>query len=235
MAKTAKAAQIIKKKRWVPIISPKVFNSQPLGETHISEYEEAIGKEITVSLMILTGDPQKQTVSLSFKMVGTSNNAIITQPVAYKIAPVAVRKMMRRGKEKVEDSFILTTQDNIKVIAKPILVTKSRAKGAVLTNLRRTLRANLAKIVASNTFETNMVELVMHRLQKTLSDSLRKIYPLSTCELRVFSIVKHTKNGQKTAEVQQPEQKTEPVKPEEKTEEKTEVQAPAEPAAAQAQ
>lgn len=193
MAKTAKAATVIKKKRWVNILAPKLFNEQIIGETYISDVSEALGKAVSISLMALTGDPQRQTIALSFTMTGTNNNTLVTQPVGYRIVPAAVRKTMRRGKEKIEDSFELTTQDNTQVIIKPLLMTKNRTTGAVLTNLRKTAKANLTKMVNGTTFENLLLELVNHRLQRTLSDSLKKIYPLSTCEIKYFSRVQQTK------------------------------------------
>lgn len=193
MAKTAKAATLIKKKRWVNIIAPKIFNEQIIGETYISDVSEALGKDVSVSLMALTGDPQRQTITLFFTMVGTNNNALLTQPIGYKIVPAAVRKTMRRGKEKIEDSYELITQDGVHVIIKPLLLTKNRTTGAVLANLRKTAKINLTKMVTVTTFENLLLELVNHRLQRTLSDSLKKIYPLSTCEIKYFSRVKQTK------------------------------------------
>lgn len=195
MATSAKALQQIKKKKWVQVFAPKILNEAFLGETFISEYEEAVGKEISVSLMTLTGEPQKQTVVLSFKMIGAKNNAITTDVIGFRIVPAAVRKTMRRGKEKIEDSFKLTTQDNVRVLIKPLLVTKGRTKSSVLANLRRTARAQVAKVVAATKFENLIYDLVTQKFQRSLSDMLRKIYPLSTCEVKYFSIVKDNKKG----------------------------------------
>ena len=200
MVQSTKAQQQIKKKKWVPIVGPKVFNQEFIGETYISEFSEAVGREVSVSLMALSGDPQKQNVVLSFKMIGSNNNAITTDALGYRLTPSAIRKTMRRGKEKIEDSFAATTQDNVKVLIKPVLVTKGRATGAVTVNLRRTMKVQIAKMLSSATFDTVLLDLVNQRFQRALSDSLRKIYPLSVCEIKFFSIVKETKEHAHKAE-----------------------------------
>lgn len=183
-------AAVIKKKRWVVILAPKIFNEQPIGETYISEFSEAQGRDASVSLTAITGDPQKQNIVLSFTMNGNTANAITTVSTGYRLTPAAVRKTMRRSKSKIEDSFKLTTSDNIPTIIKPVLVTKNRTNGAVLRNLRRTLKAYLTKKVTTTTFENMLLDLVMHKLQRELQDTLKKVYPLSTCEIKYFARVK---------------------------------------------
>ena len=189
MVTKAKAA-IIKKKRWATIIAPKIFDEQPLGETYVSEFSEALGKDISVSLTTITGDPQKQNIILTFTMTGKTQQAITTTPIGYRLTPAAARKTMKRAKSKVEESFKLTTSDNKAIIIKPLLVTKNRTKGAVLRNLRRTLKAQVTKKVTTTTLENILLDLVTHKLQKELHDVLKKIYPLSTCEIRCFTLVK---------------------------------------------
>jgi|SRR3989344_180095 len=195
MAQSPKAAQQVKKKKWVQILAPKSFDNAFIGETYISEFSEAIGREVSVSLMALSGDPQKQNTILSFKMASHNNAAIITEIIGYRISPSAVRKTMRRGKEKVEDSFEAVTQDNIKVAIKPLLVTKGRATGGVLTNLRKHLHAYLVKVLSATTFENVLIDLMSQKFQRSMSDVLRKVYPLSVCEIKIFSIVKNTKDA----------------------------------------
>jgi len=58
MAKGA-VKTVIKKKKWVPIQAPKLFNEQIIGESLVGEAQELVGRRATVSLMTLTGDPQK--------------------------------------------------------------------------------------------------------------------------------------------------------------------------------
>jgi len=194
MATSAKVLQQVKKK-WVQIYAPSSLHDVFLGETYVGDFNDAVGKDITVSLMTLTGEPQKQNIMISFRMTGVRNNTIVTETIGYKMIPSAVRKTMRRGKEKIEDSFNLSTQDNVKVLVKPLFVTKGRTSNSVLANLRRTARVQIAKTVSSSKFESLIYDLITQKFQKTLGDVLRKIYPLSTCEIKYFSAVKKTNDG----------------------------------------
>ena len=78
MAKPAAKAVIAKKKIWVPIKATKLFSEQVLGESFVEAPEQLMGRVASVSLMILTGDPQKQTVSVSFKVTGVTKEGVTT-------------------------------------------------------------------------------------------------------------------------------------------------------------
>ena len=93
MVKAPAKAVIIKKKRWVAIIAPKLFNDQLLGESFVEEPANLVGRCVSVSLMVLTGDPQKQNVSVSFKIVGVQNDMVTTELTGYRLLPAAAKNM----------------------------------------------------------------------------------------------------------------------------------------------
>ncbi len=193
---SSKAALLVKKKVWVPIIAPELFTNQQIGETYLEEPSQGVGRQVKVSLMVLTGDPQRQNVAISFKIHKAENNQLFTQTIGYSIVPAAVRKMMRRGRERVDDSFVVKTQDDVAVRVKPVLITRGRAKGGVLIDLRQQLRLNVARAMAKLKFIDFIKDMVLHKFQRELQDSLRKIYPLQICELRDAHIETNAKGLQ---------------------------------------
>jgi ribosomal protein S3AE len=213
--KTSKAAVLVKKKSWLPIIAPGLFNNQPIGEMYIDDEADPAKRRVTVSLMVLTGDPQRQNVHISLDVTKKENNQILTTTTGYSIAPAAVRKMMRRARERVDDSFVAKTKDDIAVRIKPVLITRGRAQGGVMRDVRSQMRAFIVRGVATMTFVDFIRELVAHKFQRQLQDALRKIYPLQTCELRDVHIETSEKRL-KNILIAPPL----PVKPAEKVEEK---------------
>ncbi len=182
--KQSKAAVIVKKKVWLPIIAPALFNNQQIGEMYLDEPQHALGRRVTVSMMVLAGDPQRQNIHISFEITKTENNQLLTKLVGYSIIPVAVRKMMRRGRERIDDSFAAKTQDSIALRVKPVLITRARTKGSVLAHLRRQLRTTIVHTLAKTTFIDFIKDIVAHKFQRELHSVLTKIYPLQICELR---------------------------------------------------
>jgi len=183
MAKPA-VKQTTAKKAWVPILAPKLFNEQHIGEIFIAEPDSAIGRMVTVSMMTLTGDPQRQQINLGFKIIGKSSNGLTTELLSYRYSPASTRRFVRRGRSKLEDSFAAVTQDGKKIRIKPMVVARGKAQGGVSAALQKHAREFFILHLSKMKLDQFWSEVVSHNIQKGLGDSLRKIYPLSACEIR---------------------------------------------------
>ena len=180
-----KAASLtIKKKYWFPIVAPQELGGEKIGESYLGDPQEGVGRTLSVSVLTVTGDPSKQSLHLDFKITSVDKNMLRTEVTGFNIITSAARKMMRRGKEKIEDSFVVNTKDNQHVRVKPILITKNKTTSAVLQNLRHHMRAHIIKLVGDLTYLEFVNNLITHRVQKQLQDILRKVYPLTVCEIR---------------------------------------------------
>lgn len=181
-AKTA--AVVVKKKQWVPIVAPALFNNVLVGETYVEVPQSAVGTTLDVSVMVLTGEPQKQNVSVTLKITGLQQNQLVTEIAGYRLSTAAGRKMMRRNREKIEDSFLVQTKDGKVARIKPVLVTRNKTQGGVLADLRRQSRIFVAKRASELTFAELVKELVTHKFQRDLSGALKKTYPVQFCDVR---------------------------------------------------
>ncbi len=189
MAKGTAKAVVIKKKRWVPIHASKLFNEQIIGESFVGEPQELVGRCVTVSLMGLTGDPQKQSVSVSFKITGIQDNKVVSELIGYQIVPSAAKKMMRRGKSKIEDSFIVETSDKKLIRVKPIIVTRGRTTHNVLSTMSKLQRAYIAKMISKMDFESFVKDVVLKKMQHGLAQLLKRLYPVGACEIRMMEFI----------------------------------------------
>ena len=178
----------VKKKRWVEILAPKIFKEVSLGKTYLPEKEAAIGREMKVNLMNITKDPKKQAIIVSFKIDKLNGERLGTTLVKYNMQPSAVRRFVRRSKERVDDSFIIKSVDNIRFRVKPILITRNSTSNSVKTALRAKARQDIANEVAKITFDNFIGGVLNRSFQKRILDGLKKICPLSICEIRAIVV-----------------------------------------------
>src|SRR3989344_3033310 len=129
-----------KKKVWVPIVASKEFRNTEIGETYVEEPAASVGKFIETNLMFLTNDSKKQGTNLRFRINEYKNNVLYTELIGLRIQVAQLKRITRKQKDKVEDSFVCVTKDNIKVRLKPILVTKTKVTNSKLTSLRKNVR-----------------------------------------------------------------------------------------------
>ena len=114
-----------------------------------------------------------------------SNGNLIGVPNKLELVTTYIRRMMRKRTDYVEDSFKAQCAD-IRVIIKPLLITRKRVSRAVRRNLRNTAREFLLEYLKEKDFNEICEELLEGSLQKTLLPKLKKVYPLSFCDIRVF-------------------------------------------------
>lgn len=181
------------KKKFYSIITPELFNKQEIGEIPLYEINDAIGRTIEVNLLTLTNDPKRQNTKIHFKITSTDGQRLLTEITGYKIVSNSIRRMMKKRKIRLDDSFVVKTSDNKLVRVKPFLITAGFARSAALAGLFKNLREVLTKEIAKMNYDVLVKELIMHKLQSSLREQLKKTYPLAVCEIRSMEIEEEKK------------------------------------------
>jgi small subunit ribosomal protein S3Ae len=179
----------IKKKHWAQIIAPKSFDNVVLGETHIAEKEEMLQKSISINLMVLTDDPRKQALQVRFDVKDVKDGKAHTQLVGMEMTPSAVKRLIRRGRNKIDDSIVMRIGGGRLVRVKPVLVTNTKASHAAQTEVRLAVRKKLRDIYAKMRFDDIVKDIIDIKTQRMLKDLCTKIHPIRSADIREISIV----------------------------------------------
>ncbi len=196
MAKAKKAQKTVdswKRKRWHRVLAPKMFNEQELGRTPALEAGMLEGRTIAASLMTLTRDMKQAGTTVTFEIDRVQGDTAFTRVKEIEITPSAIKRLVRRQRDRIEDSFIVTTTDNIGVRIKPFAITKNQANNSVGTAIRKAFRAELGRMVSRVTYETLVGDVISRRLQNGLRGILNKIFPLRNCEIRKLTLLPNQK------------------------------------------
>ncbi len=160
----------------------------PLTSTKISLYgaspDALVGKVVKLDL---TRNLRGKNLELSLK-VRKSTDGLEGDPIALNLFGSYIRRMMRKGADYVEDSFIGQCKDGA-VLVKPFLITRKKVSRAVRQELRKTTQEHLLSLLTIRTNLEMFSDIIAGKTQKELSLKLKKIYPLALCEIRVFELV----------------------------------------------
>jgi len=210
MAKVKKKKILkVKKKKWIEIIAPKVFSEVSLGRTYVGEQKDALNKQMTINLMNLTRDPKKQSINVSFQTTKIVGEKVATVLVKYAMQPTAVRRMVRRSKERIDDSFVVRTKDRVKLRIKPILITRTNASKPVQSAVRKKARQAIANELAKLDFDQFVGAVLRREFQKKIADRVKKIFPVGITEIRMFQVLPEKKQALKEAVEEKPKEKAE--------------------------
>lgn len=212
-------AQAKRKKKFFDVEMP-IINKQ----TQIFAYEltELEGKYIRYDLTrILRG----KSILMQFR-VQVKDNKAIALPRGAILMPYFLRRMIRKGTDYVEDSFIAECKDaSLKI--KPFLITRRKVSKKVRRGLREKAKQEIIKYLKDKSSQKIFEEILKNKMQKDLSILLKKIYPLALCEIKSIEIKKDLEVKVKEKPKEEKQEKEEDIqeKKEKKSKKKEEKEA----------
>jgi ribosomal protein S3AE len=175
-------AQIKKKKKFFDVEMPLISKQTQMQAYELSELD---GRFLKYDLTrLLKGKSMMLTLKISVE-----GNEAVGSPKKLDLMAYFLRRMIRKGTNYIEDSFVAECKDSSLRI-KPFLITRRKVSRAVRAALRTKAKEELVNYVKDKTAEELFDEVLKNQIQKPLSQKLKKIYPLALCEIRVLEIIK---------------------------------------------
>jgi ribosomal protein S3AE len=173
-------AQVKKKKKFFDVEIPIISKQTQMQAYELPELDKrSLKYDLT---RMLKGKSMMLTLT-----VKVEENVATASPKKIVLMPYFLRRMIRKGTNYVEDSFVAECSDG-KVIIKPFLITRRKVSRAVRNALRVKTKEELMNYVKDRSAEELFDEVLKNQIQRPLSQKLKKIYPLSLCEIRVLEI-----------------------------------------------
>jgi ribosomal protein S3AE len=172
------------KKHWVPVLGPQLFKEEQLGESYVLETETLVNRSISVNLMNITGDMKKQNFSASFRITSVKEGKAHTRVTGIEMQPSSVKRLVRRGRNKVDDSILVHLKGGQQARIKPLVITKTLTNNSTATAVRNKTSELLVEICKDLTFETLLADIVSMKLQRHLRNQLNGIYPIRSVDIR---------------------------------------------------
>lgn len=174
-----------KKKMWYPIYAPKMLNNIILGESTVYNKEELKGKTLKLNLSTIINDMRKQQLEIFFSVTEVVENKGITEVTGISLVQSYIKRLVRRGRDKVDDSFLVKSKDRKVIRIKPLLITNYRTNRSVNSRLRLDTREVIRRILSKTDADEFFHMIITGKIQKEIKDKVNKIYPLKHVEIRV--------------------------------------------------
>ncbi len=178
-----------RKKRWYGLVAPPLFNSRRIGETLAGEPSELVGRTVKINLMNLVDDYKKQGINIKFKVKTANDDNGECETIGYEIIKSHARRMVRKGADKMDDSFIANTKDGRAFTVKPIIVTRNRVSHPTLGKMRKIAREYISAKIKELSTDEVFESVIQAKIQKELRSSLAKLCPIGSCEIRTLELI----------------------------------------------
>tara|TARA_Y100000310_G_scaffold294333_1_gene324726 strand:+ start:490 stop:1068 length:579 start_codon:yes stop_codon:yes gene_type:complete len=179
----------VKKKRWYQVQAPKVLNSVVFGETLAADPEMLKTRGFNVNLGSVVRGGKNTNISVKFKVSDLKANICETEFYGYELSTGYVKRLVRRAKRRVDDSFVVESKDGIKFRIKPLILIKNAVQSSVQTAMRLRLREFVAKLASENDYNKVVSMILQGSLQKEFKTELKKVHPFVTAEVRALQRV----------------------------------------------
>jgi len=173
-------AKVLEKKKFYNIEIPLVKKEIELygrGENSLK------GRHIKVDL---TNSLKGKGMEIKFEIKEIDGKLVPKAKEVY-LHGFHIRRMLRKGTDYVEDSFLAQCTDH-RIRIKPFLITRKRVSRIVLKGLREKAKEVITEYVKDKTFETIVKDVMEGTIQKQILPELKKIYPLGLSEIRFIGI-----------------------------------------------
>lgn len=188
MAKKKQTVAKVKKKTWLKIKTTELFRDKEIGESYVSEPESILGRTIKVNLMSLTGDPKKQNIEIKFQISSVKEEKAVADVISYSLLPTSIKRIVRRDKTRLDDSFLTKSKDGKVLRIKPLVVTRGIIRGDTKKGIRVAMKEFLVKKATSIDAKQMFEGIIFQKFQREMREILSKVYPLAACEVRKISI-----------------------------------------------
>jgi len=173
------------KKIWYEILSSKEFNEVPIGETSSYDSKNIVGRVVRANLGLLARDPRSQNIQIGFEVRDVTENKAHTQIKTYSLVNSYIKRVIKAGKSKADDSFIGESKDKVRLKIKPVILTRYKVQNKVLTEIRKMIRVEVLEYLKREDVNKFISDLIYKKIQKELKGKLSKIYPISVFEFRI--------------------------------------------------
>jgi len=173
------------RKKWFEIIAPtKIFNEIVLGETPAYEENQVIGRTVDLNLAFITGNFKYQNMKVIFQINKVTGLKAYTEIKEISLYDAYVRRIVKRGTSRIDDSFVAKTKDGIDIRIKPLVITRFKAHRRQKTAIRKTYKEFLIKKAEELEFYDFIEKVINYELQNEIRPVLNKIFPVSHVEIR---------------------------------------------------
>ncbi|MFA5931039.1 MAG: hypothetical protein WC821_01875 [archaeon] len=165
-----------KKKKWFNVLSSKVFDKKPLGETPGEKPKNIMGRTFKCTLDIVTGQRTKRDYMMSFKINDIQGQTASTVISEFVVNKGTLGRTIRRRNSKVALVKRIPVVGG-EAMTTIVVVTDRKATNAQKTGIREMIETQV-KTLHGRDFEVLVQELLLGSFSNELYKMASKVCPI---------------------------------------------------------
>lgn len=179
-----------KKKKWLTIVAPEYLNKVELGETLVSEPENALGRTVEVSVVDVTNDFSKYYMKIAFRINKVENDIAYTEFERLECLRDYIARMILRRVTRIDSIQDLTTKDGVKLRVKALVVVYRKVTRATQKDIRNKVSEMVRNFIENSTIDKVVENILNDSWKKEIIKEASKIYPIRYFEFRKVEVLR---------------------------------------------
>lgn len=191
-------------KTWYDVLSPEMFNEQPIAETIADEPEKVIGRVCETTMQDVAGDFSKMHIKLYFKVHKVRGQEALTDFIGHEMTSDYIRRMTRRKRSKIDIVTDAETSDGWQVRVKPMAITDKRIKSSQESAIREIAIETTEEAAAASSFAEFTKLILDGALATRIYKDAKPIYPVKRVEIQKSQVLGLGERGSETRVIDSP-------------------------------
>lgn len=164
-----------KKKKWYNVTADPVFDSKEIAKTIALENKHLMGRTIKKSLNDLTSNIKDSGYTITFKITKVTGTTAETEIQELDTKVANLKRMIRRGKSKIEIIFFVESKDSKKLKLKVLCLSGTKFTTANRTESRKIIVDELQEDIKGKMLREVWGNIIYQKFSEKLKKKLVKL------------------------------------------------------------
>jgi small subunit ribosomal protein S3Ae len=164
-----------KKKKWFEVYADPVFDNKIIGQTIAIESKKIIGRKIRKNLKELTNSIRDSYYEVTFVIKKTTATKADTEISCFETKSNYLRRIVRRGKSKIEPVFYVITKDNRKLKLKILFITGARYPVSAKKEAQKIIVDAITKSIKTKMLTEAWNDIISQKLAENCRKPLKSL------------------------------------------------------------
>jgi len=171
-------------KKWFSITTPTYFGEMNVANIPAKEADQLVGRVVETTLYDITNDFSHQSIKLFFLITGVEGQRAFTVLKGHEYSFDFLRSLVRRGSNRVDGVFGVTTKDGFTTRASIVAFTRGKINGAQEKGVRDVMRRTMETKAKELSYDQLCHEMVLGKIGSDVFNEAKKIVPLRHAGVR---------------------------------------------------
>lgn len=178
-----------KKKKWYNVMADPIFDSKEFAKTIAIDSKQLMGRSIEKSLNELTSNIRDSGFVVKFKIHKVTGTTADTKLVEFNTKIATVKRMVRRGKSKIENIFNVQTKDGVNLKIKMMCLSGTKFTTANRTEARKILETKIKEEIKNKTLNEVWNSIFSQNFSEKLKKDVVKLGYISRVAILKAKII----------------------------------------------